>query len=119
MDIVMSELQQIGGDIQIHSAVGLGTSFEVRIPSNVTVNGALLVAAAENSYAIPLNGLIAVEQVPTGDFFAAVEARGNLSLFDMDCEPAYLGTLCQGVSLPDRCVWGDTVPVIIAGSEAR
>ena len=119
MDIVMSELQQIGGDIQIHSAVGLGTSFEVRIPSNVTVNGALLVAAAENSYAIPLNGLIAVEQVPTGDFFAAVEARGNLSLFDMDCEPAYLGTLCQGVSLPDRCVWGDTVPVIIAGSEER
>ncbi len=41
MDIVLTELQQIGGDIQIQSALGLGTSFDVRIPSNVSVNGAL------------------------------------------------------------------------------
>ena len=39
MDIVMSELLQIGGDIQIQSALDLGTAFEVRIPSNVSVNG--------------------------------------------------------------------------------
>ena len=33
--------------------------------------------------------------------------------------PAYLATLCQGESLPDRGTWGATVPVIIAGSEQR
>ena len=119
MDIVISELQQIGGDIQIQSTVGLGTSFEVCIPSNVTVNGALLVAAGENSYAIPLNGLIAVEHVSVDDFYNAVERSETLSLFDMDCSPAYLATLCQGESLPERSVWGATVPVIIAGSDDR
>ena len=40
MDIVLSELQQIGGDIEIESEVGVGTTFSVRIPSNVTLNGA-------------------------------------------------------------------------------
>jgi chemosensory pili system protein ChpA (sensor histidine kinase/response regulator) len=119
MDIVLTELQQIGGDIQIQSAVGLGTAFEVRIPSNVSVNGALLVAAANESYAIPLNGLISVEQVPVDEFFAAVEAGGTLPISDMECEPAYLGTLCQGVGLPDRSVWDTFVPVIIAGSADR
>jgi len=119
MDIVISELQQIGGDIQIQSTVGLGTSFEVRIPSNVTVNGALLVAAGDNSYAIPLNGLIAVEHVSVDDFYNAVERSETLSLFDMECAPAYLATLCQGDSLPERSVWGTTVPVIIAGSDER
>ena len=119
MDIVMSELQQLGGDVQIQSAVGLGTSFELRIPSNVSVNGALFVNAGESSYAIPLNGLIAVEHVAVEEFYGAVERGKTLSLFDMDCEPAYLATLCQGESLPDQSVWGATVPVIIAGSDQR
>ncbi|RLA46567.1 MAG: hypothetical protein DRQ97_07545 [Gammaproteobacteria bacterium] len=119
MDIVITELQQLGGDIQIQSAVGLGTSFEVRIPSNVSVNGALFVTAGESAYAIPLNGLIAVEHVSVDEFYSAVERGETLSLFDMECEPTYLATLCQGVSLPDRSVWGATVPIIIAGSEQR
>ena len=119
MDIVMSELLQIGGDIQIQSALDLGTAFEVRIPSNVSVNGALLVAAAGKSYAIPLNGMIAVEQVPVEEFFAAVEGRETLSLSGVDCEPSYLATLCQGVPLPDRSAWNTFVPVIIAGYEER
>ncbi|MDZ7784131.1 MAG: response regulator [Halioglobus sp.] len=117
MDIVLTELQQIGGDIQIQSAVGVGTSLEVRIPSNVTVNGALLVTAADHAYAIPLNGLIAVEQIAVARFFEAIENGGTLSLYDMDCKPAYLATLCQGVGLPERSFWESFVPVIIAGSE--
>lgn len=119
MDIVLTELQQIGGDVQIQSAVGLGTAFEIRIPSNVSVNGALLVTAAGESYAIPLNGLIAVEQVPVDEFFDAVEGHGKLTLSNMECEPAYLATMCQGLSLPDRSAWNKFVPVIIAGSANR
>ena len=119
MDIVLTELQQIGGDVQIQSTVGLGTAFEIRIPSNVSVNGALLVTAAGESYAIPLNGLIAVEQVPVEEFFDAVESQGKLMLSNMECEPAYLATLCQGLSLPDRGAWNKFVPVIIAGSANR
>jgi chemosensory pili system protein ChpA (sensor histidine kinase/response regulator) len=119
MDIVLSELQQIGGDISIQSAVGLGTSFEVRIPSNVSVNGALLVAAADQSYAIPLNGLVAVEQVPVAEFFSAIEEGRSLKLFDLECEPAYLGTLCHSIPIPDRTFWEGFVPVIIAGEHDR
>lgn len=119
MDIVMTELQQIGGDVQIQSAVGLGTVFEIRIPSNVSVNGALLVRSAGESYAIPLNGLVAVEQVPVDEFFAAVEERTTLNVADMECDATYLATLCQGVGLPDRSVWGKFVPVIVAGSTDR
>ena len=119
MDIVLTELQQIGGDVHIQSAVGLGTAFEIRIPSNVSVNGALLVRSAGESYAIPLNGLVAVEQVSVDDFFAAIESHSTLSIADMECEPTYLATLCQGVGLPDRSTWGKFVPVIVAGSADR
>ncbi len=119
MDIVLTELQQIGGDVQIQSAVGVGTAFEIRIPSNVSVNGALLVAAAGQSYAIPLNGLVAVDQVPVDEFFAAVAGHTELTISGHVCEPTYLATLCQGLSLPDRGAWEKFVPVIIAGGEQR
>ena len=119
MDIVLSELQEMGGDIQIDSVPGRGTSFHIRVPSSVTVNGALLVSAGEQSYAIPLGGLIAVEQVPVDDFFAAVENNTPLSFGGMDCEPAYLATLCQNGHALDAKTWRTDVPVIIAGSPER
>ncbi len=119
MDIVLSELQQIGGDVEIESIVGEGTKFHIRIPPNVSVNGALLVSAGERSYAIPLDGLIAVDYVHVDSFFDAVAEDKTLSLFGVDCEPAYLGTLCNGESLPERSAWPNSVPVLIAGSEGR
>jgi len=38
----------------------------------------------------------------------------------MECDPAYLATLCHGEQLPDPGSWlGDSVPVMIAGTEER
>jgi chemosensory pili system protein ChpA (sensor histidine kinase/response regulator) len=85
----------------------------------VTVNGALLVSAGEQSYAIPLGGLIAVEQVPVDDFFAAVQGNTCLRFGGMECEPAYLATLCQNGHPLDAKTWRSDVPVIIAGSPER
>ena len=119
MDIVLSELQEMGGDIQIDSVPGRGTSFHIRVPSSVTVNGALMVSAGEQSYAIPLGGLIAVEQVPVEDFFAAIKSNTSITVSGMECEPAYLATLCNTGHALEANTWRSSVPVIIAGSVQR
>ncbi len=119
MDIVISELQQMGGDIRIDSTLGQGTAFHITIPTNVTVNGALLVSAGHSSYAIPLGGLIAVEHVPVDAFFQAVESGGTVELSGIECQPAYLATLCQSDVLPEKKSWTGSVPVIVAGSGGR
>ncbi|MFV8818195.1 hybrid sensor histidine kinase/response regulator [Haliea sp. E17] len=119
MDIVASELQKMGGEIRISSEVGKGTSFHLKVPTNVAVNGALLVKAGESYFAIPLGGLIAVDEVPVDAFFDAVEQGVSLRLSAMECEPAYLGTLCKCGNLPERAAWRGTIPVLIAGGEER
>ncbi len=116
MDIVMGELQRIGGDIEIESNLGRGTTFRIRIPSNISVNGALLVTVADTAYAIPFDGLIGVEHVPADEFLQAVQDQTDLPLLGRRCQPSYLAALCSGVPLPDRDNWGATVPVIVAGS---
>jgi chemosensory pili system protein ChpA (sensor histidine kinase/response regulator) len=55
MDVVHSEVKQLGGSISIYSEPGRGTRFVVRVPFTVSVNRALMVAVSDDLYAIPLN----------------------------------------------------------------
>ncbi|MCL6268446.1 Hpt domain-containing protein [Sansalvadorimonas sp. 2012CJ34-2] len=57
MDVVQNELKQLGGRIDIHSTLGEGTEFEIRLPFTLAVNRALMVNLADERYAIPLNAL--------------------------------------------------------------
>ncbi len=55
MDVVHSEVKQLGGSINIFSQPGKGTRFVVRVPFTVSVNRALMVSVSDDLYAIPLN----------------------------------------------------------------
>ncbi|MBK80685.1 MAG: hypothetical protein CMQ43_07185 [Gammaproteobacteria bacterium] len=55
MDVVHSEVKQLGGSIAIFSEPGRGTRFTLRVPFTVSVNRALMVSVGEDLYAIPLN----------------------------------------------------------------
>ncbi|XOV83731.1 MAG: Hpt domain-containing protein [bacterium] len=55
LDVVASEVKQLGGSVNIVSRPGKGTRFILRVPFTVSVNRALMVSVAEDLYAIPLN----------------------------------------------------------------
>ncbi|MFU8815569.1 MAG: response regulator, partial [Pseudomonadales bacterium] len=55
MDVVRSEVKQLGGNIDIFTERGKGTRFLLRVPFTVSVNRALMVSVGEDLYAIPLN----------------------------------------------------------------
>ncbi|GGC65582.1 Hpt domain-containing protein [Marinobacter halophilus] len=65
MDVVGSEIKQLGGSLDIDSVVGRGTTFTVRLPFTVSVNRALMVATGEDFYAIPLNTIEGIVRVST------------------------------------------------------
>jgi chemosensory pili system protein ChpA (sensor histidine kinase/response regulator) len=57
MDVVHSEVKQLGGSIQIASRPGKGSRFIVRVPFTVSVNRALMVSVGDDFYAVPLNNI--------------------------------------------------------------
>ncbi|WP_336365562.1 hybrid sensor histidine kinase/response regulator [Marinobacter sp. C2H3] len=65
MDVVASEIKQLGGSLDIDSALGRGTTFTVRLPFTVSVNRALMVTTGEDFYAIPLNTIEGIVRVST------------------------------------------------------
>ncbi len=63
LDVVDSEIRQLGGDVTIESVLGKGTDFLIRIPFTVAITRALMVVVAEEIYAIPLNSIEGIVRV--------------------------------------------------------
>ncbi len=57
MDVVDSEIKQLGGVLEIDTIQGKGTTFTIRLPLTLAINHALLVHANDDVYAVPLNSI--------------------------------------------------------------
>ncbi|WOG28404.1 Hpt domain-containing protein [Endozoicomonas sp. 8E] len=57
LDVVNTEIRQMGGSIQIDSEPGKGTSFKLRLPFTLSVNRALMVQVTDNLYALPMQSI--------------------------------------------------------------
>jgi chemosensory pili system protein ChpA (sensor histidine kinase/response regulator) len=63
MDVVNSEVKQLGGTLDIGFKPGQGTTFTLRLPLSLSVNQALLVHVGEDVYAIPLTSIERITRV--------------------------------------------------------
>jgi two-component system chemotaxis sensor kinase CheA len=71
MDVVRSNIERIGGTVEIASTVGKGTSMTLRVPLTLTIIPALTVSIGSQSFAIPRS---AIEEI--------VRANGNSVTLD-------------------------------------
>ena len=53
MDVVKTNVERIGGTIELSSRVGRGTTFTIKIPLTLAIVSALIVEAASERFAIP------------------------------------------------------------------
>ncbi|MDE2088679.1 MAG: Hpt domain-containing protein [Gammaproteobacteria bacterium] len=101
MDVVSSEIKQLGGSLHIQSRHHEGTSFTVRLPFTLAVNHALLVHVGEDVYAIPLSSIEGVMRVD-GDELARFY-RGDAQHYEyagQHYQVRYLGALLGAMTQP-------------------
>ena len=53
MDVVRSNIEQIGGTVDLKSVSGVGTTFTIKIPLTLAIVSALIVEAGGERFAIP------------------------------------------------------------------
>lgn len=63
MDVVSSEIRQLGGVLAIDSIRGAGTRFTIRLPLTLSVSRALLVNIGDEPFAIPLLSVQGIERI--------------------------------------------------------
>jgi len=87
MDVVRTNVEKIGGKVEIDSRVGKGTTLRLRIPLTLAIIPALIVRSLGQSFALPQGSLSELVHIPAALTGKAVEwiegaplyrLRGNL-----------------------------------------
>lgn len=110
MDVVHSEIKQLGGTMYIDSRWGEGTEFTIRLPFTVSVNRALMIQISEDLYAIPLNsieGIVRVSPFELEHYYNEPEARFEYA--GEEYLVRYLGTMLDSEAQPK--LDGQTLPL--------
>ncbi len=67
LDVVKSNIEALGGDVEVKSKLGEGTKFIVRLPLTLAIIQALMVEIREEKYAIALGSIQNIEDIPVKD----------------------------------------------------
>jgi two-component system chemotaxis sensor kinase CheA len=120
MDVVKSNLEKIGGTIDVRSVVGAGTTFHVKIPLTLAIIPALTVLCAGDRYAIPTINLAQLVRLEGEQGRAGIELISGTPVYRLRGKLLPLVHLDRelGVSEPDRAE-RDTVLIVVLQAEDR
>jgi two-component system chemotaxis sensor kinase CheA len=81
MDVVKTNLEQLGGTLDIESTVGEGTTFHLRLPLTLAIIPCLLVQVGDERFAIPQKDLEELVCVHAGQALGRIEYAYNQEVY--------------------------------------
>ncbi|MQA33517.1 chemotaxis protein CheA [Modestobacter roseus] len=118
MDVVKTNIEGIGGTIEVESAPGRGTVMRLRIPLTLAIVPALTIECAGDRYAIPQISLQELVALDAEKAAAAVEDVGGASVYRLRGELLPLVHLADVLGLPSDRHDGHVV-IAVLSSEGR
>jgi len=90
LDVVKTNIEALGGDIEAHTKKGEGSTFIIRLPLTLAIIQALMVELGTEKYAIPLGCIQTIEDIAVSDIMyvqskQVINLRGTvIPLLDLD-----------------------------------
>lgn len=79
LDVVKSNIEALGGDVEVRTTLGEGSKFIVRLPLTLAIIQALMVEIEDEKYAISLASIQNIEDIPV-DEIKYVQAKEVITL---------------------------------------
>lgn len=119
MDVVQSEVKQLGGVVSVDSEAGQGSRFILRLPLTVAVTDALIVKAGDKQFAVPLVQIERVMRVSAETIYAFHNTDATtLEIDGQDYRLRYLNQILFATNpLESLRYQTASVPVIIIRNE--
>lgn len=67
LDVVKSNIEALGGDVEVKSVLDEGSTFTVRLPLTLAIIQALMVEVRDEKYAIALASIMNIENIPVSE----------------------------------------------------
>ena len=83
LDVVKSKIEALGGDVEVKTKYGEGSTFSIRLPLTLAIIQALMVKLGDEKYAISLGSIETIEDIPVSDIKyvhakEVIHLRGNV-----------------------------------------
>lgn len=75
LNVVLSAVEGLGGDVQVASVLGRGTTFHLRVPVTVAITAAVLFRVGDSRYAIPAAAVETIVEGRPESFVDSVDGR--------------------------------------------
>ena len=114
MDVVQSEIADLGGSVELHSKKNQGTLFTFRVPFTVSMNRALLVSAGGERLAVPLDsieGIVRVSPFELEQYYG--DDATDFFYAGQKYDFSYLGHLINGSSYHTNPDMVSALPVLL------
>ena len=109
LDVVKSKIEALGGDVEVKTKLGEGSTFIVRLPLTLAIIQALMVKLGDEQYAISLGSIETLEDI-TKDDIKFVNSKEVIHLRDKVIPIIRLGKLLDVESSNED---SDTMTVVI------
>lgn len=116
MDVVKTNVQRLGGTVEVHSTPRQGTSLRVKIPLTLAIIPALIVKSAGDRYAIPQTSVQELLRVD-GNSRRAIEQIHGAPVYRLRGQLLPLVYLDQTLASPS--VAGDAVNIVVVQAEQQ
>lgn len=120
MDIVNSEIKQMGGSLAVNSEPDMGTEFVIRLPFTVSVNRALMIKLGDDLYAVPLDSIKGIVRIPAPQLSALYEKPPEERVYHYGGEDYpinYLGDMLHSDAQPKLANQNLPIPVLLVQGE--
>lgn len=119
MDVVRTNVEKIGGTVDIDSKPGRGTTLKLKIPLTLAIVPALTVTAAGDRFAIPQVSLVELLRVDADRAATAIESVRDAPVYRLRGNLLPLVYLSRELQTQTAPATGDGVNVVVLQAEDR
>lgn len=110
MDVVRSNIERVGGAVDLCSVLGQGCTIRIRLPLTLAIVPSLIVGARDELFAFPQASVLELIRL-SADTLARFDMLHNVRLFRLRDELVPVVTLADALSLPGDAI--EEVPTLV------
>lgn len=116
MDVVRTHVERAGGQVELESTIGRGTTIRLKMPLTLAIIPALLVKTGSQRFAIPQVSLLELVYLDEEQTKSAIEVVRGAAIYRLRGEILPLVNLCDVLRLPQRAEGGVNIVVVAVGT---
>jgi two-component system chemotaxis sensor kinase CheA len=117
LDVVRTNVMQMGGDVSIQSQLGVGTNFLLALPLTTGIKESLIVVSDETMFAVPIEQVLETVKIKKSDFLK-VAGKNALRCRDEIIGVKFLSELLE-MNHTDNSLESDGIALIFKSSDQK